>query len=1464
MKRTWKNIEIKIALIVLGLSLLLAVGIYTVQYRHYTDLTIDKLKDDARTVHKYAEEVIDARGFFELNTAADETSELYIQTRRSLDEMRRMANITSLYTAKRTADGEYVYIVDGKNKNDAEFRRTGGRVEDELIPYLSRCLDDEVVFGSGIMETRRGVVYASYFPFHDTQGVVIGAIGMQFDCAALYESIKWVRMVTVLFSVMITFIFTLVSFLTIRKIIGRAETDFTRMEESLQEAHQRSLLMLDTSPICAQVFDRDLNTIDSNDASVRLYEFKDKAEYIERFLKDCSPEFQPDGQRSVEKAQTLVRKAFEEGLCVFEWTHRIPGRDILFPAEVTLVRSKYKDMDVVIGYTRDLRKWQQIMKELKTREDLLEAVNRAAEQLLTTEENEDIESILLRSMELVGPSIDADRMYIWRNETTDEELNHICLFKWSSPEGRKKRSISVGQGFSYEKVKPEWIEMFKNGKCISGSLSGMQERDRRYLGKFEMKSIAIIPLFIDHHFWGLFSIDSCTQEREYTDDELAILRSVSLMMASAINRHALIEKRTRQHAKQTVTLTTLFNSIPDLIFTKDLNHRFKYVNTTMLDHYGLSMEDLEGKTDAALGFFTDEVEKFKKNDRKIMDEGLTVVVEEVIPHADGSERIFKTTKKPLMLDGKVIGILCIAHDITELKERERFTTAKYQNAAKLNNALSSITKSSAFSAGYLEEAANLIVQFGCAALDSSQVGIWNYDKDEGVLRNLAYFKISAFEQIDLDVYDMKSRPEYLSRLLSERVIVMNTPDECEKILDDYGGGALCATLDAPVRIDGELIGVVCVEQERCEDYPNKRVWNRDEQNFASSLADLMALAVSGSERRLAREEAEKANKAKSTFLANMSHEIRTPMNAILGVSEILVNHEALPEKVEEGLGKIYSSCRMLLGIINDILDLSKIEAGKLDITEAKYKAESLINDVVQLNIIRIGGKPIEFVLEVDENIPENLIGDELRIKQIFSNLLSNAFKYTEKGRVVLSLSVKPAETDGEPSVILVAEVSDTGYGMTPEQVGKLFDEYTRFTQKTNRAIEGTGLGLTITRCLVELMRGAIHVESEEGAGTVMTVRLPQGIGDGGVIGKETVENLKGVRAMIRRERRQVVRDPMPYGRVLVVDDMETNLYVAIGLMNLYKLQIDTAQSGFEAIDRISGGEIYDIIFMDHMMPAMDGIETVKRIRDAGYTHPIVALTANAVSGQAEVFLSSGFDEFLSKPIDIRNLNAILVKLIRDKQPPEVLEAARLSAEAGRKEQKVSRMAGCAIDGLDISQGLLRYENDEETYLKILKSYTSSVSSLLSDVETVTQESLLDYKIKVHGIKGTSYDMFAEQVGKEAEALEKAANAGDMAYILEHNGHFLELTGKLLSDLDALLSSLSDENTKPVKDKPDEEALKRLLDACEEYDMDEADEVMEEIGAFRYDADGGLADWLRKCLENTEFSEIAERLRSELS
>ena len=553
--------------------------------------------------------------------------------------------------------------------------------------------------------------------------------------------------------------------------------------------------------------------------------------------------------------------------------------------------------------------------------------------------------------------------------------------------------------------------------------------------------------------------------------------------------------------------------------------------------------------------------------------------------------------------------------------------------------------------------------------------------------------------------------------------------------------------------------------------------------------------------------AQQASEAKSNFLSVMSHEIRTPMNAILGITEILLRDETVSQSVCEGLSKIQNSGNLLLNIINDILDLSKIEAGKLEINPHKYELASLINDTVLLNIMRTGSKPIEFRLFVDENLPSAMLGDELRIKQILNNLLSNAFKYTEEGEIKLDFTAEPGQDGPEDELTLVFCVSDTGQGMTETQVSAMFDEYTRFNFEANRTTEGTGLGLSIVRNLIKLMNGEIIVESELHKGSAITVRLPQKHLASDILGKELSEKLQNFQLNGDRQvkKAQFIYEPMPYGSVLIVDDVESNSFVAKGLMAPYGLNVSTVMSGFEAIDNIKQGMTYDIVFMDHMMPKMDGIEATAIIRDFGYKHPIVALTANAVSGQSERFLASGFDDFISKPIDTRQLNDILKKFVRDRH---ITEPAN-----GSGTQTIDSGGYHAVEDAltNASMQLVNF------FIKDALRAVSALRKLSEKPQGLDDKEIKAYTTTVHAMKSALANIGRSKLSSFAEKLEHAGNKKDLSAISADTPEFVRqlesLVNELISEKEAVdVAPATEDDYMTMR-----EQLSSLINACGEFD-----------------------------------------------
>ncbi|MCL2064284.1 MAG: ATP-binding protein [Candidatus Cloacimonetes bacterium] len=542
-----------------------------------------------------------------------------------------------------------------------------------------------------------------------------------------------------------------------------------------------------------------------------------------------------------------------------------------------------------------------------------------------------------------------------------------------------------------------------------------------------------------------------------------------------------------------------------------------------------------------------------------------------------------------------------------------------------------------------------------------------------------------------------------------------------------------------------------------------------------------------------------ANKAKSQFLSTVSHEIRSPMNAILGIAQIELYKGNLPKKNSEALEKIYNSGHNLLETINDILDFSKIESGKLELHTVEYNVPNLLYETAQLNLVRIGSKPIEFIFDIDETLPTKLIGDEIRLKQILNNLLSNAIKYTEKGSIKLSVDFQELvenEKQGQNNIFTTQNekiglrfiVEDTGQGMKPEDVPKLFSEYVRFNVETNRTTEGTGIGLNITKNLVSLMEGSIDVESEYQKGSKFTVIVLQNTVQCEPIGYDISQQFRSFTysGLKHHVDMQFQRYEMPFGKVLVVDDMETNLYVAEGLMSPYGLQIEKAKSGYEAIEKVKNGKKYDVIFMDHLMPLIDGIETTLMLRAMGCKDIIIALTANVIQGSDVLFQQNGFDDIISKPIDVKVLNDMLNKYIRDKH--QFITSQTISMD------------------INIPKPILlqTFRKDAEKAVITLKN-------------TSFTENLRLYTTTVHAMKSALANIGDHFGSDKASDLEKASQRGDFKFIVDNTENFIEYLESLIKEIKPIKKSQIDIKISQEDKRFMDEQISLINASSEKYD-----------------------------------------------
>ena len=509
-----------------------------------------------------------------------------------------------------------------------------------------------------------------------------------------------------------------------------------------------------------------------------------------------------------------------------------------------------------------------------------------------------------------------------------------------------------------------------------------------------------------------------------------------------------------------------------------------------------------------------------------------------------------------------------------------------------------------------------------------------------------------------------------------------------------------------------------------------------------------------------------ANEAKSLFLANMSHEIRTPINGIIGMNTLLLKNLENADKKEiyEYAKNIQSASQTLLSLVNDILDISKIESGRMELVSVEYDLFAILNDCYNMNHTRASEKKLDFIMDIDNTLPSMLYGDEVHIRQIINNLLSNAVKYTEHGSVILSMKAPERSND---HINLQIDVKDSGSGIREEDLDKLFENFTRVDERKNRNIEGTGLGLSLTKKLTELMDGEIKVKSEYGTGSVFTVIIKQRIIDDTPIGNFNEK----YNTWIHRKEEEEDDRTAAAANILVVDDVPLNLTVAKGLLSSTKAAVDTALSGNECLEMIKQKK-YHIIFLDHMMPETDGMETLKKIK-ADNTHlntdtPVIALTANAVVGAREMYLSAGFADYLTKPIQEKQLLEMLYRNLPDK-----IIKTNTTALPSLKER---------FPGLDTEPALTDYcMGDEDLFIDLIKDYVAwdKRSEMNACLEASDWK---NYRLLFYSLKSSSLSIGATALSANAEALEQAALDDDTAYIHTHHAKVIKEYGEMLDML----------------------------------------------------------------------------------
>ena len=1102
--------------------------------------------------------------------------------------------------------------------------------------------------------------------------------------------------------------------------------------------------------------------------------------------------------------------------------------------------------------TRREEKHNLVIKNCPNQYELLKTANDIGAFLLFSDTTKELSLSLTNSIPLMKRYLDVCEIHILQKQE-EHPSTLTYLFGWYQKEDIVHDNIPIGKEFSYTHENEKELEALQQDEnYINHSTFKTKFPDvNAFLNGQDKRAIIALPAFINNNLWGYVVFASNFLDFNLTRNEIIFLNTISTILISSISRISRSQKLSTNNqllTSVTEVASVLFeelesDDIENIVYNclriiGEATHTDRVQNwkNEVIDgrmHFVLREEWMSeyGATKPSVpmnyAFPYDETPgwegMFTRGESINCPIALLSEKEQEILSPYSMVSIVIT---PLFLGGKLWGFFSVddcrreryfSHEemsilnsvgfmmISALEQTRMISDIKYRDSLyDLVNKVASLLE---YSEGMnfelcLYQSLELMAQ----TLNVERTNIWVYNEQENKVFCAAnYQSCNKLKPIHIGY---EGSPIVRDTLKSNIIMNVRVQDLSKKECDYFSNLGIKSFLILPIFLNGEFWGGLAFAD--CKD---DNLFSDDEITILRSAGYSIANALqrnkflenikeTSARLEVALNEARTASSIKTDFLANMSHEMRTPLNAIIGLSELLLDNNQLPKTEASNIEKIYSSGNHLLRLINDILDISKIEAGKLELHLEKYDLASLLNDIININVIQIGKKSVDFKLHLEENLPLNLYGDDLRVKQIFNNLLSNAFKYSDNGLVELSITGEIDPTDSKYIWLNIC-VRDSGVGIKEEELDRLFDNYARLGYSSSRKQEGTGLGLSITKQLIQEMEGTIKVESVFGQGSVFRARIRQQINGDQVLGKEVVENLQNFKYIDvkRRNVADFVRSPMPYGKILVVDDNLTNLYVFKNILAPYQVTVHCVHSGLEAIDAIQEERIiYDVIFMDHMMPDMDGIETAKYIREKIGTPyaqniPIIACTANAIVGSKKMFLDSGFQGFLSKPIDIIVLDHILKEWVGSKNPehhreiPSKNPLHTLSKDESKSTDKLleglntswelapeiptESIAKVDIPGLNTEICLELFNNNLEDYIKFITFFAENTLSKLEDLKEVTKDSLHDYAVTVHGIKGSCAWIGADNLGRAAEKLEKSAMAGDFNAILMENPIFIQ-------------------------------------------------------------------------------------------
>jgi signal transduction histidine kinase/HPt (histidine-containing phosphotransfer) domain-containing protein/FixJ family two-component response regulator len=1002
-----------------------------------------------------------------------------------------------------------------------------------------------------------------------------------------------------------------------------------------------------------------------------------------------------------------------------------------------------------------------MLAEIERRETMLDTINTASAMLLKSEADT-FEKDLRHSMSIMVRGINADRFRIWKNHSMDGALYCTEVYEWSE-NVESQMGKAIVRDISYSETLPGWEETLSSGKSVGGIVRHLSQAEQDQLLPQGILSFLAAPVFFQDKFWGFVAFDDCHAERIFSSDEEELLRSGGLLIANAMRRNhneSLISLRLEEEELM-ADISQSFISEENIssLINHALRQTGKFIGASRVL---VSVIDNETRESKPYYYWCASDDLIPVGQTGLDELILSAFPKLILPEDDIP--IICCNDIHTEADGKyeamgIVGLnsfiwapLYIHNEYWGLLGIEDCTGVRIWNESDIQLVrMVRGTIAGAISKDLAEQKRIAADKRTHAMLDTTPLAcIFQDDKGTVVDCNLAallLFGVDEKEEFFRRYRDL--RPEFQPDGKNSNEVTREFIKNAFETGRQFFEFTYSTAMGEPIAAESTLVRIE---------------WN-DIHCIATYIRDLREIKANEQKAReadrrsreleIATQAAQAASEAKSQFLASMSHEIRTPMNAIIGMSDLMRmdNLDATQRRYFQDIRRMSYS---LLSIINDILDFSKIEAGKMKLILADYDIFALYDNICSLTRFTVSGKSLELRHGVGSDIPRVLFGDEIRVRQIIVNLVNNAVKYTQNGYVELRL--ERLEKNG--GAYLSIMVKDTGIGIKKENFTRLFDRFEQVDSLKNRGITGTGLGLPIVKNLVDLMGGEILLESEYGKGSVFTVLLPLVAGN-----PDNVRQTSGLqRVMVS-----------PEVKALVVDDNTTNLAVALGYLLRHGIQADTADSGAAALKMLQEKQ-YDLVFMDHMMPDMDGLETTRRIRALGGEHytklPIIALSANAITGARELFLASGMNDFISKPIGPHELNAALIKWL----PPDKLSFPEVAAPAPvydgmdrrstrRRKTDQSSAPARGEEGdkrvvIDQEAGIAGLQNDEQLYREILVDFRQENQGAIEEIRNrlAANEGEAARRL-AHTLKSTAALIGAERLRQAALAVEMAL-AGD--------------------------------------------------------------------------------------------------------